>query len=306
MKIVVLSPNAKTLLTSDHLSKLKASGELVLVDQIRPFNQVAELQTSDEKVVAIDPDFCNWSVTKADLESMAKVKAIILQSTSFSWIDHAAAAAKGIPVVNLRDWCTQTVAEWAIMVMLLLARKAPVFIRDDYKQDFSKHQGLELKGKTVGVIGLGNIGTAFAERALGMGMNVLYWSKNSTDDRFKKVELDELFKTADVIFPAVAQNDDTAHLITDERLKTVKKTAIFVSIVHKIYNHDLLVEMVNNRNLWGYGFECGEPVFHKYKGNIWAGPELAWCTVDAFKRNADVWVEQTINAVNGKYPNKVN
>ncbi len=306
MKILILSPNTKTLFTNDHINKLKAKGELILIDKIGPINQVTELKTDEDKVVAIDPDFCNWSVTNTDIESMVNVKAIILQSTSFSWIDHQAAAQKNIPVVNLRDWCTQTVAEWAIMVMLLLARKAPVIIRDGYKQDFAKHQGLELKGKTVGVLGLGNIGTAFAERALGLGMKVVYWSKNSTNDRFKKVELDELFKTADVVFPAVAQNDDTTDLITDERLKTLKKTAIFVSIVHRIYNHNLLVEMVNKGDLWGYGFESGEPVFNKYQGNIWAGPELAWCTVDALKRNADVWVEQTANAVNGHFPNRVN
>lgn len=306
MKIIVLSPNWKTLFTDEHITKLKSKGNLILIDQIIPFADVSELQTDEDKIVAIDPDFCNWSVTKADIETMVNVKAIVLQSTSFSWIDHKAAANKGIPVVNLRDWCTQTVAEWAIMVMLLLARKAPVFIRDGYKQDFGKHQGLEMKGKTVGVIGLGNIGTAFAEKAMGLGLKVLYWSIKSTDTRFKRVELDELFKEADVIFPAVAQNEDTSGLITDERLRTLKKTAIFVSIVHKIYNHDLLAEMVNKGDLWGYGFESGEPVFDKYQGNIWAGPELAWCTADAFKRNADIWVEQMVNATYYQFPNKVN
>ncbi len=306
MKLIVISPNVKTLFTDDLLQKLRSHGELELIETIQPITAIKELQTLDEKVVAIDPDYCDWNVTKADIESMSNVKAIVLQSTSFSWIDHKAAAEKNIPVVNLRDWCTVAVAEWAIMIMLMLARKTPVFIRDGYKQDFGKHQGMELRGKTVGVIGLGNIGTAFAENALGLGMQVQYWSKHSTDDRFNKVELETLMKTSDVIFPAVAQNEETSGLLTDDLLKSMKKTAIFVSIVHRIYNHDLLVEMVNTDKLFGYGFESGTPVFDQYQGNIWGGPELAWCTVDSFKRNAEVWVNQVIEAANGNYPNKVN
>jgi len=306
MKIIVLSPSVKTLFTDEHLQKLKSQGDLILIDTIQPFSRVKELQTPDEKIVAIDPDYCDWKVTKEDIGSMKNVKAIVLQSTSFSWIDHQAAAEKNIPVVNLRDWCTVAVAEWAIMVMLMLARKAPVFIKDGYKQDFGRHQGMELRGKTVGVVGLGNIGTAFAENALGLGMKVQYWSKNSTDSRFSQVDLETLMKTSDVIFPAVAQNEETSWLITNELLRSMKSTAIFVSIVHRIYNHDLLVEMVNNGKLYGYGFEHGTPVFDQYQGNIWAGPELAWCTADSLIRNADVWVNQMIEATKSNYPNKVN
>jgi phosphoglycerate dehydrogenase-like enzyme len=306
MQIIVLSPNWKIYFTKEQIEKLKSQSEVIFIDQIKPLAEIAELRTKIDKIVAIDPDFCNWSVSKTDIEVMVNVKAIVLQSTSFSWIDHKTAAARSIPVVNLRNWCTFAVAEWATMLMLLLARKVPVFIRDGYQQDFSKHQGIELRGKTVGVIGLGNIGKAFAENAQGLGMNVQYWSKHSSDKRFKKVELEELIKTSDVVFPAVAQNDDTSGLLTDNLLKTLKKTAIFVSIVHRIYNHELLVEMVNKGILFGYGFESGTPVFDKYHGNIWAGPELAWCTIDSFKRNANVWIEQILKAFEGNYPNKVN
>jgi len=153
---------------------------------------------------------------------------------------------------------------------------------------------------------MGNIGSAFAEVAYGMGMKVQYWSKQSADKRFKKVSLKQLMKTSDVIFPAVAQNDETSGLLTDELLQSMKPSAIFVSIVHRIYSHDLLVKMVNKGKLFGYGFENGEPVFTKYSGNIWAGPELAWCTAESFQRNSEVWLEQITLATKGKYPNQIN
>ncbi|MBP7007941.1 hypothetical protein KBB05_04445 [Patescibacteria group bacterium] len=156
------------------------------------------------------------------------------------------------------------------------------------------------------MIGLGTIGTRIAEICNGLGMEVCYRSRKSKDERFLCTELDDLMKKADVIFPTLAKNEETIKLITDMMLKSMKKTAIFVSIVGKIFNHDLILQLVEENRIYGYAFETENEKMDAFVGNIWAGPELGWCTNESFKRNSEQWVDAIIKAVKNDYSNQVN
>ena len=307
MKIFILSPSTDLLLTPDLRTKLSAAGEIIYVTEIKPFQKVTELFAGNEdRILAIDPDFCNWKIPDSLMDQIPSLKAICLQTTSFSWINLEYAKQKNIPVLNVRNWSTYSVAEWAVMMDLNRARRVPLIIKDQWGKDFSKHQGMELKGKTAGIIGLGHIGKRIAEICQGLGMSVVYWSKHSRDECFSYQELNQLLSTSDFIFPALASNPETKNLITDTMIKTLKKTAIFTSITHPT-NHELLLEMVEKGQLFGYGFEeeSGK-TFVEYKGNIWAGPALAWCTQEAGRRNAEQWVDNIVNATQGILKTKVN
>ncbi|MCD8484545.1 hypothetical protein LRY65_05665 [Candidatus Woesebacteria bacterium] len=307
MKIFLISPNINALFSPDQIDSLKQAGDVIFHSEVNGFDSVEGLFTGDEdRILAIDPDFCDWKVPNDVIERIPHLKAIVLQTTSFSWLDVNFAKTLSIPVINLRGFSKIAVAEWATMMVFALARRLPVIIKDEWKQDYIKHQGIELRGKTAGIIGLGNIGRSVAENMAGLGMKVQYWSKNTTDDRFERVELSQLMKTSDVIIPTVAQNEETHGLITDEMLGSMKKTAIFASIIHNVYNHDLLLKMVANDGLFGYGFEESKPSMLDHKGNVWAGPELAWCTEDSMRKNAEQWVEAIIQATKSKFPNRVN
>jgi len=308
MEIIILTPNVSTLFNKQQLKKLKSAGNLQIISKIQPLINIKPLFEINlrECVLAIDPDFCDWKVPNWVLDKIPNLKAVCLQTTSFTWIDVDHLAKQDIPVTNLRGFSTVAVAEWATMMVLLLARRIPVLMQDKFKQNYEKHKGIELKGKTTGVIGMGKIGTAIAENMAGLGMDVQYWSKNSKDPRFKKVSLENLLNTSDVILPAVAKNDMTKDLLTSKLLKSMKSSAIFVSIVHDIYDHDLLLKYAIQGKIFGYGYETTNGNPGKQKGNVWAGPELAWCTQDSFKKNGEQWVDAIINATKAKYPTRVN
>lgn len=307
MKIFIISPNIDTFFSSEQIDSLKKAGDVVFHKEMTSYEEVPGLfEGSEDRILAIDPDFSDWKLPNDVIEKIPNLKVIVLQTTSFSWLDVEFAKSKGIPVVNLRGFSKIAVAEWATMMTLALARRLPIIIKDGWKQDYVSHKGIELRGKTAGVIGLGDIGKAVAKNCLGLGMSVQYWSKKTRDDRFKHVELDELMKTSDVIIPCVAQNKETQGMITDEMLRSMKKSAIFVSDIHSVYNHDLLVEMVKNGDLYGYGFEDGKAKMTDFEGNVWAGPELAWCTEDSLRKNAEQWIEAIIKATKGELPTKVN
>lgn len=308
MKIFVLTPNKEAVFSSESLSKIESLGEVVWDIHPKPFQEVPGLFEPGEKILAIDPDFCDWKFPNELLEKIPDLKGICLQTTSFNWIDTEMAHKVGIPVMNLRGFSTEGVAEWVLMMALNLARKIPLVIKEGWKVDFRRYLGIELKGKTAAVLGLGRIGKRIAELCNGAGMEVIYWSKSTRDSRFIFKELEELLKTADFIFPAWAKSDVTGKILTDERLKTIKKSAVFVGYggPQATYNQDLLIKMVSEGNLFGYGFEAKAGSFNDYSGNVWAGPALGWVTQETMRRNGDQWADSIAKAVSGVYETQVN
>lgn len=286
---------------------MRRGGEVIYINKAQPLEKLtALLNDTDEKVLALDPDFWAWNAP-ADLTKKVKnIKGIVLQSTSFSWLDVAVAKQNKVPVVNLRGFPTIAVAEWATMMTLAVARKIPLIAQNAWKMNYDTQRGIELRGRTAGVIGLGKIGTAISENMKGLGMNVQYWSQHSNDKRFKKVPLAKLMKTSDVVLLALAKNANTKKLITDAMLKSMKKDSMFVSVVHEIYNHELLLTLAGQGKIFGYAFEEQKGQFLSYKGNVWGGPEMAWYTEESVKKNAEQWLEGILNVVKGKFPNKVN
>jgi len=195
-------------------------------------------------------------------------------------------------------------------MMFSLARQIPRLIKDnfplDFDADFMKYRGVQLKGKTAAIIGLGHNGSAIAERCKGLGMKVVYWSPSSTNDAYTRLELDELMRTADVIFPAFAKNDETHMLITEDLLASVKPSAMIVDIIELDDSKAAIIDMVKTGRLFGYGFEAKPSTFSKYEGNVWAAPAYAWVTFESMYNGEAKLVENIIEASKDQFPNRVN
>lgn len=312
MKAFLFDPLWDELITDELKIKLKNSNiDLKVTPTIAPLQKCKDLfEGSEDRILCINPDYVNWTLKSEDYEKIPSLKAILGAATSFSWIDTKFADNQNIPVCNIKNFSTQAVAEWAITIMFNLARQIPCLIKEafplDYDKDFMKYRGLELKGKTAGIIGLGNIGSAIAERCRGLGMNVVYWSKSPKNTPYEYVDINNLFEVSDVIFPALAMNNDTKNLITPELLKKMKKTTLFISIVHDMFDESLILDMVKKKELFGYGFEATPASFNKYDGNVWAAPAYAWATDGSMNNAMAKWVDNILNAAIGKFPNRVN
>jgi phosphoglycerate dehydrogenase-like enzyme len=196
------------------------------------------------------------------------------------------------------------------MMMLNLARQTPRLIKNnyplDYDRDFIEYRGIQLKGKTAGIIGLGNIGSSIAESCKGLGMNVIYWSRSSTNSSYKKVALSELVATADVIFPATAKTPETLALISDAHIDSMKKSAILVDIAHGLFNRAKIIDMIAKGHLFGYGFEGAPHEFTKLEGNIWAAPAYGWATYESMHNSMTRWVDNMVSAARNEFPMRVN
>lgn len=280
--------------------------KVYLDDEIKHISTVSQLfEDTSEKILAIDPDWCDWKLDSSMLERISKLQAIFVSSTSYDWIDIKYLKSNKTKLFNTPNFSSQAVAEWNMLMAINLARKIPLLIKEGCELDYKRYQGFELTGKTCGVVGLGNIGNAYAQLAKGIGMNVQYWSRSSRNSKYSLVELNTLFETSDVIFIALEVNEETKRLITDAQLKSMKSTSILTTAIDHIYNHELLLQLVEKEEICGYGFESKSQDFLSYKGNVWAAPALAWCTRESFERNIKTWFDTISNYMNGIERNRI-
>ncbi|GAB6054047.1 phosphoglycerate dehydrogenase [Magnetospira thiophila] len=173
------------------------------------------------------------SATKATAEIIAaaeNLKVIGRAGIGTDNIDKAAATAKGIVVMNTPFGNSITTAEHAIAMMMSTARMIPQANQSTHagKWEKSKFMGVELMGKTLGVIGTGNIGSAVCERAIGLKMKVVAYDPFLSDERateigVEKVELDDLFARSDFITLHTPLTDSTRAIINTSAMLKMKK-----------------------------------------------------------------------------------
>jgi D-3-phosphoglycerate dehydrogenase len=179
------------------------------------------------------------SATKATADLIAsagKLKVIGRAGIGVDNVDVPAATARGIVVMNTPFGNSITTGEHAIALMFALARQLPAANASTHagKWDMSKFMGVEVTGKTLGIIGCGNIGSIVAERALGLKMKVVAYDPYLTAERAKtlgveKVELDQLFPRADFITLHTPMTEQTRNIIDARALAKCKKGVFIIN-----------------------------------------------------------------------------
>ncbi len=306
--LIVLSPTLDSLGIRQSLTNLGESVTVHIIEHATTLREIPELfDRETTKILAIDPDFSGWNVENDLIDDIPRLEAICLQTTSFGWIDTEYCRSKGIAVTNLRGFSTEAVAEWALFASLALARKAPEIIRARTKGEIAHPRGIEMRGRTAGIIGLGRIGTRVAELCNGIGMQVQYWSKHTRDTRFTYVDLRQLLSTSDFLYVCVADCPETRGLINESMLTGIKPAACIINVTFQdIIDHRKALGLVQDGILLGYGYEDDRASLLDQHANIWASPEIAWCTEESYLENGKLWVASMQNAIVRKYPTLVN
>ena len=174
-----------------------------------------------------------------------------------------AATAKGIIVMNTPFGNSITTAEHAITLMLALAREIPQADASTQAGKWEKNRfmGVEITGKTLGVVGCGNIGSIAADRALGLNMKVVAFDPFLSPERAKdigveKVELDELFKRADFITLHTPLTEKTKNIIDAAALAKMKKGVRIVNCARGgLVDEQALLDALNSKHVAGAAFD---------------------------------------------------
>ncbi|MGA8917528.1 MAG: phosphoglycerate dehydrogenase [Pseudolabrys sp.] len=202
-------------------------------------------------------------VTPKILEKAKSLKVIGRAGIGVDNVDIPAATAKGIIVMNTPFGNSITTAEHAISLMLALARQIPEADASTRagKWEKNKFLGVEIFGKTLGVIGCGNIGSIVADRALGLKMKVIAYDPFLSADRasdlgVEKVELDELFKRADFITLHTPLTDKTRNVVNADAMRAMKKGVRIINCARGgLVDEAALYEALKNGHVAGAAFD---------------------------------------------------
>jgi phosphoglycerate dehydrogenase-like enzyme len=251
---------------------------IILLESIHP-DAVAMLERRGEVRLTRDPLRVDTDVARPGVEAIltrgrGRITAAMLDEfpdlvvvgrcgAGLDNIDVPAAAERGIAVVNAPGATTAAVAEHAVLLMLAIARRINVLdaavkagrwsVRDGY-------EGTELRGKRLGVVGLGSIGRRVAGLGRAFGMEVVYWSRTSRDEQLLRLELDELLATSDVVQVCIALAAETHHLLDTRRLATMRRSALLVNTSRgAIVEHEALLAALADGRLGGYAADVWDP-----------------------------------------------
>ncbi len=197
---------------------------------------LATVMPDQLKNVTVIAPFIHSAVTATTLAAMPNLKLIATKSTGYDHIDLKACAERGITVCNVPFYGENTVAEHALALMLTISRRIVPSVERTRHGDFTCAglTGFDLKGKTLGVIGTGHIGTHLIRYAAALGMRILAFSKvqdakAAQELGFAYAPFDRVLAESDVISIHVPLLPDTTHLLDDAAFKKMKKGVIIIN-----------------------------------------------------------------------------
>lgn len=200
-------------------------------------------------------------IDKEVIDAGRKLKILARYGVGLDNVDVEYAVKRGISVVNAPNAPARSVAELTIGLMFAVARRIPLLSSKVKAGEWpkGKYVGIELFGKTLGVVGFGRIGKAVAQAARGLGMDILAYDVIDVKDEVEKiggrqVSLEELLRRSDVISLHVPLTPATYRLLNDERLALVKDGAIIINTSRgEVIDHEALLKHLDR--LWGVGLD---------------------------------------------------
>ncbi len=289
---------------------LRTDAELHIIeqylDELSPIADVVTTESTDEDGLALaaeDADIiltCYTDITAKVIEAAKNLKGIVKYGVGTDAIDIEAATRNGVMVVNCPDYGSDTVADHAFALMMALARKIPAIDRVMREKAWAwpspELLGVDLSGKTIGLVGLGRIGQCMARRAEGFGMTRLATDPyvepaTVTEYGVEFMPLDELLGRSDFVSIHCVLTPETKGLIGEAQLARMKETAYLIDVSRgAIVDEGALIRALDGNRIAGAAFDVfpSEPLDADHpllgRDNVILTPHLAWYTKEAFER----------------------
>lgn len=295
MKIVFL--DAGTMGTSS-LAPIESQGELVAWPNSTPEESVARVSDCDVLIVN------KIKVNDRLLDAAPRLRLVCEAGTGINNIDVDACERRGVLVRNVAGYSTDSVVQETFMHILNLLGngayfdevvKSGAYSRSGLFTDYSR-PFIEMAGKTLGVIGLGAIGSKVARIGTAFGMKVVYYSTSGTSHstEYPSVPLERLMSESDVISVHAPYNERTAGLVGEKELRMMKPKAIIVNMGRGgIVVEDALAKVIDEGVIGGAGLDvysvepipADHPLLHtRHPERLSLTPHVAWASIEARER----------------------
>ena len=265
---------------------------------------------------------CYAQISSAAIAGASRLRGIVKYGVGIDAIDIVAARARGTPVVNVPEYAEETVAEGAVALMLALARKLKPLQREMQERGWawptSRWLGSDLAGKTLGLVGVGRIGTAVARMTgLGFRMQVLgfdpYVDRDTMTRRnvSKCDDLAAMLPHCDIVSMHAVLTPQTRHLVGAREIAAMKRGAMLVNVSRgALVDEDALMDALRRGHLGGAALDVfgDEPLslsnhplasLHRMD-NVILSPHLTFYTAEAMRRLEDETLERCFEILEGR------
>ncbi len=316
MKIVILDAYTENPgdLSWDEIEKL---GDVTIYERTEPDDATIIRRLAGAEVAVTN----KTPIDRHVIESCTELKYITVLATGYNVVDTAAAKEMGIKVSNVPDYGTDSVAQAAIALLLELCHHMGHHSSEVHNGRWEKCEDfcfwdyplVELRSKTMGIIGFGRIGHRTAEIAKALGMNVIVSSRSVRNDGCEYVSRDEIFRRSDVIVLHCPQTKETEGLINSETISEMKDGVLIVNNARGgLINEKDLADALRSGKVGGAAVDVvsTEPV----RGdnpllsapNCIITPHLSWGAKEARERILSTTADNIRAYMNGKTQNVVN
>ena len=299
-------------------------------EELKEFGQLKIYErTSQEQVVerSIDADILlvnKTKITATELQQLTQLKYIGVLATGFNHIDIEAAHKQNVVVSNIPSYSTYSVAQMVFASIFAISNRVEHYAQQTREGKWTQNPDfcywdtplIEVAGKTLGIVGLGHIGTKVAHIAREFGMEVYaFTSKNAVDlpEGIQKTTLDGLLSVSDILTLHCPLTPETRELINAESLKKMKQGAILINTGRgPLVNEADVAAALQSGKLAAYGADvmCQEPPAAEnpllQQPNAFITPHIAWATQEARKRLVNIAINNVRAFVQGEPINVVN
>lgn len=298
-------------------SGLEALGELKVYDRTAPEELLERSKDADALITN------KTVIAKEDMASLPKLRYIGVLATGYNVVDIDAAKERGIVVTNIPAYSTDSVAQMVFAHLLNITQRVGYYADENRRGRWTANADfcywdtplLELAGKKMGIVGFGHIGQATARIAQAFGMEVgVFTSKEQSalPVGMKKMELDELFASCDVVSLHCPLTPSTKEMVNAKRLNAMKPNAILINTGRgPLVNEQDLADALNEGRIAAAGLDVlsvepaaeGNPLLSAR--NCFITPHIAWATKEARIRLMNVAVHNLRSYQEGKVVNNV-
>src|SRR6056297_380089 len=246
------------------------------------------------------------------MDQLPRLKVIARCGVGLDNIDVTEATKRGIKVVNAPNSNANTIAEHTISLLLILQRNlynAITLVKEGLWKERASYSGDEIHGKTLGILGMGNIGKKVARIADAMGMNVMYWSAQKEDVPYSFESFETVLKMADGISLHLPLTSETENLIDSRALSLMKPTALLINTARGgIIDQKALTIALENHKIGGFAADvlATEPpelneTITKHP-NTYITPHVGSLTSTTYAKMCTMTVENTIALLTNNTP----
>jgi phosphoglycerate dehydrogenase-like enzyme len=242
--------------------------------------------------------------------SVQTLKGIAVDMTGMDYFSPQAAARAGVILQNIPHYSSQSVAESILSEILLHSRQRHLaYVDEIQKQPIQDRKGINLKNRTIGIVGYGSIGSTLAGILSGIGMNVVVWNR-SPRPNLSIISLEQVFEDSDVIcicLKTVQEGQEANVGIIDSNLLNRCSNSIIVNLANEVLvDQNAMINALSSGKVAAYSVETSSPNIREVFGiyhNVHFPPHNAWNSDESMQTLRDTWVANILSAIAGNPKN---